>query len=52
MYIQSLCKYNEQIRCNVNSEDLENKIRGWQILPISPKASFRQSTEGPLTVLR
>jgi len=25
------------------------KIRGWQIVPISPKANFRQTTEGPFS---
>jgi len=52
VYIQTLCKYNEQITYNVNSEDFEDKIRGWQIVPISPKVNFRQSPEGHLAVLR
>lgn len=25
------------------------KIRGWQIVPISPKANFTQNTEGPFS---
>lgn len=25
MYTQTLCKYNEQISCNVNSEDFEDE---------------------------